>query len=68
MKHENERSHRIRVIAAICAMVVLAGSSAGVYAIHNHSNANAAPEEKVTISSDVSSDNDIDNPTKPCRF
>ena len=49
----------MRVIAAICAMAVLAGSSAGVYAIHNHSNAIAAPEEKATISSGVSKENDI---------
>ena len=51
MKHENTGSRRMRVIAAVCAMIVLAGSRAGVYALHNSSNAKAAPEEKSTVSS-----------------
>ena len=56
---ENSRSRRIRVIAAICAMVILAGSSAGVYSLRRNPNAKAAPAEKAAASSSASTDEEI---------
>ena len=59
MKQENSRSRRIRVIAAICAMVILAASSAGVYSLRRNQNAKAAPAEKAAASSSASTDEEI---------
>lgn len=59
MKYETSRSHRIRLIAAICALVILAGSSVGVYSLRRNANAKAAQAEKAAASSSASADEDI---------
>ena len=59
MKQENSRSRRIRVVAAICAMVILAASSVGVYSLRRNPNAKAAPAEKAAASSSASNTEEI---------
>ncbi|MBE6863357.1 MAG: HlyD family efflux transporter periplasmic adaptor subunit [Ruminococcus flavefaciens] len=45
MEHWTARSHRIKIVAAVCAMVIIAGGTAGVYAVHSKTHARTASEE-----------------------
>lgn len=59
MKQEINRSHRIKVIAAICAVIVLAGSTAGIHAFRTNSHAQAAPSNIAEVSASVPADNGV---------
>lgn len=56
MKQENTKSRRIRIVAAVCAMVILAGGSAGILSLRSRTHAQSAlsdnTEEKSTKSAD----------------
>ncbi|MBO7472861.1 MAG: hypothetical protein J6U00_02470 [Ruminococcus sp.] len=49
MKQENTRSRRIRVIAAVCAMVIIAGGSAGMLSMRSKANAQSAQSDDTEV-------------------
>ena len=49
MKQENTRSRRIRVIAAVCAMVIIGGGSAGALAMRSKTHAQTARTEDTEV-------------------
>ena len=59
MKEGIYRSRRIRITAAVCAVVITAGGSAGAYALHKNTNAKAAPAETAATGSPATADNGI---------
>lgn len=59
MKEGTSRSRRIRIAAAVCAIVIAAGGSAGAYALRKNSNAKAAPAETSMINASAAVDNEI---------
>jgi multidrug resistance efflux pump len=52
MNQETKRSRRIRLIAAIFAMVMISGSAAGMYVFRSNTNAKAIPKEEISSSSE----------------
>ena len=58
MENKTGRSRRIRLIAAICAVVVLTGGAAGIYKLQKP-DAQAASNEKETLSTSASADDGI---------
>lgn len=52
MKQESKRSRRIRLIAAIFAMVVISGGTAGVYVFRSNTNAKAIPNAETSSSTE----------------
>ena len=59
MKNENDRSRRIRVTAAVCAMVIVAGGAAGIYSFRNSDEAGAVPEKSAAVNAAAASDDSI---------
>ena len=49
MKQENTRTRRIRIIAAVCAMVILAGGSAGALALRSKTHAQTAQSDNAEV-------------------
>ena len=49
MKKESTNSHRGRIAAAICAVIVLAGETAGIKMLHAYSDDTPAAEEKTEV-------------------
>lgn len=50
MKSEKTKSNRMRLIAAVCAVVVVAGSTAGIYVFRSNSHAQNEEKESPAVS------------------
>ncbi|MBO4493437.1 MAG: HlyD family efflux transporter periplasmic adaptor subunit [Ruminococcus sp.] len=59
MKQENIRSRRIRIIAAVCAMVLIAGGSAGAIALKSKTHAQTAQIDDTEVKNTKASDDGI---------
>ena len=59
MSEGTSRSRRIRIIAAVCAVVIAAGGSAGVYAFRRNTNAKAAPAETTAVNTKTAAGDSI---------
>lgn len=59
MREGTSRSRRIRIIAAVCAVVIAAGGSAGVYAFRRNTNAKAAPAETTSANTQTAAGDSI---------
>lgn len=56
MKQENTRSRRIRIIAAVCAMVLIAGGSAGALALRSKTHAQTSQSDDAEVKTTKSDD------------
>lgn len=59
MKQENTRSRRIRIIAAVCAMVLIAGGSAGALALRSKTHAQTAQSDDAEVKTAKAADDGI---------
>ena len=59
MKQENTRSRRIRIIAAVCAMVLIAGGSAGALALRTKTHAQSAQSDETEVNTVNAADDGI---------